>query len=111
MWPTTRAYRKDVHDHHMAQVYCILDVKPYLDRYHSLKWYISGFNSAIKCDYITNNIAEVFNNLIKDMKDLPVCELANKLRERIMILWHNRRMIGQRLDGKIQPAILHVLKT
>jgi hypothetical protein len=32
MWPTARAYRKDVHGHHMAQVYCIPNVKPYLDR-------------------------------------------------------------------------------
>jgi hypothetical protein len=57
MWPAARAYRKDVHDHHMAQVYCIPDVKPYLDRCHSPKWYKSGFNQAIKYDYITNNIA------------------------------------------------------
>jgi hypothetical protein len=111
MWPTGRAYRKDVHDHHMAQVYCIPDVKPYLNRHHSLKWYRSGFNPAIKCDYITNNIGEVFNNWTKDMKDLPVCELADKLREKIMILWHNRRRIRQVLDGKILPVVLHVLKS
>jgi hypothetical protein len=44
------------------------------------------------------------------MTDLPVCELANKLREKIMILWHNRRRIGQMLDWKILPVVLHVLK-
>jgi hypothetical protein len=51
IYPTCRAYRKDVHDHHMNQVYAILDVKFYLDKYHSLKWYRSGFNLAIKYDY------------------------------------------------------------
>jgi len=70
----------------------------------------SAFNPAIKCDYVTNNIAEVFNNWIKDIKDLPVCELANKVRQKIMMLWHRRRMIGRRLVGKILPAVLHVLK-
>jgi hypothetical protein len=110
MWSAARAYRKDVHDHHMAQVYCIPDVKPYFDRYHSLKWYISESNPAIKCDYIINNIAEVFINWIKDMKNLDVCGLADKLREKIMILWHNRRRIRQMLDGKILLPVLHVLK-
>jgi hypothetical protein len=109
MWPTARAYRKDVHDH-MAQVYCIPDVKLYLDTYHSLKWYRSEFSPVIKCDYVTNNIAEVFKNWIKDIKDLPVCELADKLREKLMTLWHNRRRIEQRLDGRILPAVLYVLK-
>jgi hypothetical protein len=69
----------------------------------------SGFNAAIKCDYIANNIADVYNNWIKEIKDLPVCELANKLRDVIMGLWHKRR-IGQRLEGNILPVVLHVLK-
>jgi hypothetical protein len=45
----------------------------WLKEYHSGLWYRSDFNLAIKCDYITNNIAEMFNNWIKDHKDLPVC--------------------------------------
>ena len=45
----------------------------------------SAFNPAIKCGYITNNLAESFNNWIKDWKDLPVVELAEKIREMIMV--------------------------
>lgn len=112
MYPAGRAYRKDVHDYHMSKVKCDPVVKHFLETYHKLKWMRSGFNPAIKCDYVTNNIAEIFNKWIKEIKDLPVCELANKLREMIMILWHKRRKIGQRLQGKdkILPAVLHVLK-
>jgi hypothetical protein len=33
---------------------------------------------------VSNNIAESFNNWIKDIKDLFVCELADKIREKIM---------------------------
>jgi hypothetical protein len=43
-----------------------LVVSLWLKEYHSLLWYRSGFNPSIKCDYITNNIVEVFNNWIKD---------------------------------------------
>jgi hypothetical protein len=39
-----------------------------------------------------------------------MCELADKIRERIMELFHKRRMIGRMLQGKILSAILWVLK-
>ncbi|CAA0839026.1 Unknown protein [Striga hermonthica] len=111
MYPAARSYRKEVHEHHhIAIVKSDLDTKEWLEQHHKLKWFRSGFNLAIKCDYVTNNVAEVFNKWIKVIKDLPVCELADKLREMIMVLWHKRRKIGQRLQGKILPAIIHILK-
>jgi hypothetical protein len=73
--------------------------------YHSLKWYRNGFNSAIKCDYVTNYIVEVFNNWIKGIKDLPVSELADKVRKNIMVLWHKRKKVGEMLDGRILPVV------
>jgi hypothetical protein len=73
-------------------------------------WYRSGFNPTIECDYMTNNMAESFNNWIKDTKDLPVCELADKLREKIIDLFHRRHRIGRMFEGKILTPILRVLK-
>jgi hypothetical protein len=110
MYPAARAYRKVVHEHHKAIPRCNLEFCYWLDEYHSLLWYRSGFNPPIKCDYVTNNMAESFNNWIKDTKDLPVCELANKLREKIMKLFHRRRQIGRMFEGKILPPVLRVLK-
>jgi hypothetical protein len=54
-------------------------------------------------------MAESFNNWIKDIKD-PVCELADKLREKIMELFHRRCRISRMFEGKILPPILWVLK-
>jgi hypothetical protein len=68
------------------------------------------FNTAIKCDYITNNIAEVFNNWIKDYKDLPVCELADKIRCLVMELFFRRKRIRDKLGGKILPIVINLLK-
>jgi transposase-like protein len=87
MYPVARAYMTDVYEHHKANFAAIAGVSSWLKEHHSLLWYRSGFNPAIKCDYITNNIAEVFNNWIKDYKDLPVCQLADKLRVLIMELF------------------------
>ncbi len=71
MYPTARAYRSVVFQKHMT---LIINGSPevwkWLTTYHKLKWMRCGFNLEIKCDYITNNIAEVFNNWIRDYKDL-----------------------------------------
>jgi hypothetical protein len=41
---------------------------------------------------------------------LPISELADKVREKIMVLCHKRRKVGETLDGRILPAVLHILK-
>jgi hypothetical protein len=84
----------------MAMVRRNPEVCYWLDEYHSLLWYRSGFNPAIKCDFVTSNMTESFNNWMKDFKDLPVCKLADKLREKIMKLFHRRRRIGRMFEGK-----------
>jgi hypothetical protein len=84
MYPTAWAYMHEVHEQHKANVVEIDSFIAWIKLNHPLLWYQSGFNMDIKCDYITNNIAEVFNNWVKDHKDLPICELADKIRVKIM---------------------------
>jgi hypothetical protein len=110
MYPAARVYMKVVYEHHKTIPRRNPDVFYWLDEYHSLLWYRSGFNPVIKYDYVTNNIVESFNNWIKDTNDLPVCELADKLREKIMDLFHRRHRIGRMFKGKILPPILRMLK-
>jgi hypothetical protein len=110
MYPAARAYRKEVYEHHKVNVVGIDGVAAWLKSHHSLLWYRSGFNPDIKCDYITNNIVEVFNNWIKDIKDLPVCELADKMRVMVMELFFRRRRIGERILGTILPSVINILK-
>jgi len=55
-------------------------------------------------------ILQSFNNWIRDWKDLPVVELGDKIREMSMVLWNKRRLISEKLEGNILPAILTILK-
>ena len=112
MYPAARAYREDVFTEHMTTIIKQSDeVWKWLSQYHTLKWMRCVFNPDIKCDYITNNVVEVFNNWIREIKDLPVAELADKIREMIMLLWRKRRRIGERLPpGRILPAIMVQLR-
>jgi hypothetical protein len=47
-------------------------------------------NLTMKCDYIINNITEVFNNWIKYYKGLPICELPDKIKVMVMKLFLGR---------------------
>ncbi|KAM0886917.1 hypothetical protein ACQ4PT_029382 [Festuca glaucescens] len=107
MWPAARAYRPQVFNYHMNKVIAESpEVDAYLKMYHNLKWMRCLFDPSIKCDYINNNLAESFNAWIKDYKDLPVDELADKAREMIMKLFHKWRRIGVKLRGRIIPAVI-----
>jgi hypothetical protein len=98
IYPAARAYREDIFYEDIAKM---ASESPkaveWLNTNHKLLWYRGGFNPEIKCDYVTSNIAESFNNWIRDHKDLPVADLANKIREKIMVLWNKRRNIAYRL--------------
>jgi hypothetical protein len=55
MYAAARAYMSEVYEYHMANVSGIDGVSMWLNDWHSILWYIRGFNPVIKCDYITNN--------------------------------------------------------
>jgi hypothetical protein len=79
------------------------DFGTWLQTYHSLLWYRSGFNTAIKCDHINNNLVESFNNKVKSLKDLHVYEMVDQIRIMILRLWEFRRRI---CDVPNLPAVV-----
>jgi transposase-like protein len=96
IYPAARAYTEEIFYDNIAKM---LSQSPaamqWLRCNHNLRWYTCGFSPEIKCDYITSNIAESFNNWIRDHKDLSVAHLADKIKEMIMVLWNKRRIIAQ----------------
>ena len=63
MYPTARTFQPEYHEYLMNKIYeASSDVKPWLEEHHSLKWSRSKFSEEIKCDHITNNLAESWNN-------------------------------------------------
>ena len=82
MYPAARAYRQEVFEHHMDRIMTACpEVRDYLQKHHNQHWMGCYLCKDIKCDYVNNNLAESFNSWIKDVKDLPVHQLADKIRE------------------------------
>ena len=67
MYPAAIAYRQEVCGYFFNSIVeATPDVLVWLEAHHYKLWMRSAFNHDIKCDYVTNNLAEVFNNWIKD---------------------------------------------
>ena len=60
---SARAYREDIfYDNIAKMVSESAEAVKWLQTNHKLLWYRCAFNPEIKCDYITSNIVESFNN-------------------------------------------------
>ncbi|KAE8770159.1 Mutator-like transposase [Hordeum vulgare] len=60
----------------------------------------------MKCDHINTNLAESFNNKVKQLKDLPLHDMVDQIRIMLMRLWELRRRIGDCLQGDKLPAVV-----
>ncbi|KAM0916743.1 hypothetical protein ACQ4PT_010068 [Festuca glaucescens] len=78
----------------------------YVRKWHNRLWSRSQFSTICKVDYVTNNLAESFNNWIKHHKSLNLDDFFDKARQLIMILWNRRRKVAKKLDGLILPHIM-----
>src|SRR4051812_21548823 len=116
MGPAARSYTRQTHAYHLEKIKATCSEEDrvkfctWLETYHSLLWYRSGFNTAIKCDHINNNLAESFNNKVKELKDLPVHDIVDQIRIRIRImimrLWELIRWLGDVLQGDRLPDVV-----
>jgi hypothetical protein len=102
MWSAARSYTKQTHSYHLGKVMAAntnTNFASWLQTYRSLLWYMLGFNTAIKCDHINNNLAESFNNKVNELKTLPVHDMVDQIRVIIMRLWELRKRNGDVLQG------------
>ena len=81
----------------------------YLRKWHTRLWSRSQFSTISKVDYVTNNLAECFNNWIKHHKSLNLDDFFDKVRQMIMIMWNRRRKVARKLVGLILPHIIKKL--
>ena len=78
----------------------------YLRNWCKMLWTRSQFSSRCKVDYVTNNLAESFNNWIKRYKSMNLDDLMDKIRQVLMVKWNQRRKVAMKLEGSILPHII-----
>ena len=75
----------------------------FIRKCHQTLWTRSQFSTASKVDYVTNNLAESFNNWIKDYKSLNLDDLMDRIRQLLMQKWNRRRKISN-IFGRVNSA-------
>lgn len=110
LWPASRAYKRANFDmHYKVMEEASPRAMEWIKENHKHLWARSMFSTASKCDYVTNNIAETFNNWVKHEKSLPVMELMDRIRQMIMQKMCTRRNLADKLQGLIIPHVIKVL--
>jgi hypothetical protein len=105
LWAASYSWNQYMFEKHWT---AMEQVKPaatnyYLRKSHTRLWARSQFSTICTVDYVTNNLAECFNNWIKHEKSLNLDDFMDKIRQMLMIKWNQRRKISRKLDGLFCP--------
>jgi len=101
VWGAARAYNEVQYLHWMHQLYALSkDAYEYLTNIPQ-KWSRHTFKSNACCGYITNNLSESFNAWITSSRELPLCDLLDWIRQKIMTLFNDKRLKGQSWKGTL----------
>jgi hypothetical protein len=82
----------------------------YLKQNHKKLWSRSQYRFDSKVDYVTNNLAESFNNWIKKDKGKHIDDLLDTFRQKLLIKWNIRKKVAKKFEGKILPHIVKKLR-
>ncbi|KAF6158490.1 hypothetical protein GIB67_022087 [Kingdonia uniflora] len=112
-WNAARAYKTIDKDNFLAKLgEDHLSARHWLEREPPETWCRSHFDSTAKCEHITNNFSESFNNWILRVRNKPLHKALEKLNMMMMTLMHDRRTkasIGDQ-DGLVPRAVAHIAK-
>ena len=110
MWPASWTYEVEKHDALMAEIEAISpEAIAYLRKEHNRVWMRSMFSAMTKVEYVSNNLAEVFNNWVREYKMLALVEFLDTLRDMVMQMREKRRTIAEGLQGCILPSVIKEL--
>ncbi|KAM0890493.1 hypothetical protein ACQ4PT_027024 [Festuca glaucescens] len=106
----TWTYEAEKHESFIAMIEAASpEAISYLRKHHDRVWTRSKFSPISKVEYVSNNLAEVFNNWIREKKQLAIVELVDKYREMLMQMRGKRKKVADGLQGTILPSVVKEL--
>ena len=96
--------------HYEAMAAAKPEAMKYLQENHKKLWTRSQYTTLSKVDYVTNNLAESFNNWVKPEKCKHLDDLLDTIRQMLLIKWNHRKRVAAKLNGKIMPHIMQRLR-
>ncbi|KAI3458545.1 hypothetical protein Pfo_015208 [Paulownia fortunei] len=82
----------------------------WLIREHPSSWARSYFSTNTKCDMISNNISESFDQYINDSRDKPIITMMEMIRQQLMTRFQENKELTNNMSGEICPKIMKNLE-
>ncbi|XP_027086671.1 uncharacterized protein [Coffea arabica] len=109
-WKVAKSYDVVGYNEPMASIKDInREAWKYLDKIPKSFWCRHVFSPQFKCDHVTNNIIESFNNWVSDLRGKLILTLVDGLRRKFMKNLHKRYQKGCTLTANITPRIAEKL--
>ncbi|KAL3523040.1 hypothetical protein ACH5RR_015874 [Cinchona calisaya] len=111
MWAAARAYVPDKLEEFMRQMQAISpEVYAWLSKIPRHLWVRHPFSPRAKCDLLSNNICECFNQWIKEARNEPVLSMFEMIRRQVMCRFHEKRLWISKVKSRICPRIIEKLE-
>ena len=73
-------------------------------------WSRSHFNSKLKCDVLVNNINESWNSIILEAREMPILQMLEWIRRKVMSRIQRKKAGMEKYKGSITLMAVDILK-
>lgn len=106
MWGAATAYLEETHNKKMNDLRRLSnEAYDWLKNIPPQQWCKYMMSARPKCDMLSNNLCESFNNYIKEARDMPILTMLEALRRQIMCRIYTKKQWIEKYAGKVCPRI------
>ncbi|XP_026450784.1 uncharacterized protein LOC113350895 [Papaver somniferum] len=112
IWNAAKAYKFTHWKFHMdALVLENAAAAQYIMTEDPTQWSRAFFDPSSCCEHMNNNFSESFNNMIKKLRDKPICTLGLMYGQLIMDLWYRRKQLSLNWkNGELVPEAMKLIE-
>ncbi|KAL3522552.1 hypothetical protein ACH5RR_015386 [Cinchona calisaya] len=111
MWAAARAYLPAQWSRKMCELQAVeVDAYNWLSAVPAHLWARNMFNPRSKCDLLSNNISESFNQYISSARDKPILTMFESIRKMIMCRYQEKKEWIAKVKSSICPRIHNKLE-
>ncbi|XP_012841115.1 PREDICTED: uncharacterized protein LOC105961430 [Erythranthe guttata] len=107
VWGAAYAYTKEEFKKHMDDLKTLnVDAYHWLMKEHPSTWARSHFSTNAKCNLVSNNISESFNNWINEARDKPIITMMEHIRHQMMSRFQEQKDDLRKFYSDICPNVM-----
>ncbi|KAI3454753.1 hypothetical protein Pfo_011416 [Paulownia fortunei] len=107
VWGAASGYTMEEFKKHMDELRALnMGAYKWLIKEHPSSWARSHFSTNAKCDMISNNISESFNQYIKDARDKPTITMMEMIRQQLMTRFQENKELANNMSVRLAGNLI-----